>query len=101
MTDKFILNDKKEIVACEDLIVWARWMQTADRQVAKTVIGDDVVVSTVFLGLDHNFYGGPPLVFETMVFRGKTDGEMDRYSTYEEALAGHDIMVQMVKLSNE
>lgn len=53
-------------------------------------------ISTVLLGIDHSFSGGgPPLIFETMVFRGSaSDLDMDRYSTEEQALQGHDAMVR-------
>jgi hypothetical protein len=47
------------------------------------------MVSTVFLGIDHNFGNGPPLLFETMVFGGEYDGYCKRYSTWEEAEGGH------------
>ena len=34
-----------------------------------------VFISTVFLGIDHNFnLEGPPLLFETMIFGGIKDG---------------------------
>lgn len=50
----------------------------------------DIIVSTVFLSLDH---GGPfdtvPILFETMIFGGKHDSRQWRYSTYEEAEKGH------------
>lgn len=61
-------------------------------------------VSTVFLGLDHSFHkGGPPVLWETMVFRkgegGKrVGGEQDRCSgSREQALAMHQRMVERVK----
>jgi hypothetical protein len=53
-----------------------------------------VEISTVFLGLDHNFGQGPPLLFESMVFGGEDDGEMVRYSTWEEAETGHKLLVE-------
>lgn len=56
-------------------------------------------VSTVFLGLDHRFGQGEPLVFETMVFGGPLDQEQERYSTWDEAEAGHKAMVERVKAS--
>jgi hypothetical protein len=72
-------------------------METADRQVAKTIQGD-VRVSTVFLGLDHRHWGeGPPLLFETLVFRGDDGGsDMVRYSSWDDAEAGHAAMVRRV-----
>lgn len=54
-------------------------------------------VSTVWLGLNHQWGDGPPLIFETMVFGGALDQECYRYSTEEEAKAGHAAMVQRVK----
>ena len=52
---------------------------------------DGVSVSTVWLGLDHNYsLTGPPLIFETMIFGGEHAEYQERYSTKEEALAGHE-----------
>lgn len=87
----------QEPVPCDDLIEWARWFEASIhvRAVAKTTVGD-ARVSTVFLGLDHRFDAGPPLLFETLVFDGPLDGEMDRYSTWAEAQCGHDAMVARV-----
>lgn len=95
MTDNYILKDKK-IVKCDDLIKWANWFEKADRNVAVDSF-DDIMVSTVFLGLNHQFGNGPPLLFETMVFGGELDQEMDRYSTWDEAIKGHKIVVQKAK----
>lgn len=50
---------------------------------------DGVSISTVFLGIDHSFGGGTPLLFETMVFGGKHDGYTLRYETMEQAIVGH------------
>lgn len=85
---QYILDADGEPQRCEDLLTWGRWMQTADRHVAKTTFGD-VTVSTVFLGLDHSFDSGPPLLWESMVFGGPLNGEQDRYATRAEADAGH------------
>jgi hypothetical protein len=86
----------KVAVQCSSTSEWGRWFETADRVVKKTRI-NDAEVSTVFLGLDHSFgMGGPPLLFETMIFGGKSDGEQWRYSTWEEAEKGHDEVVALV-----
>ena len=66
------------------------------RRVGLTEIGD-IRVSTVFLGIDHNFCGGAPLLFETMIFGGPHDQEMQRYSTWDEAENGHEQMVELAK----
>lgn len=86
----YILQGKLAVPA--SLMEWAMWLDTCkDRHVAEDQIGDRWV-STVFMGLDHNFFGdGPPLLFETMIFGGDADEEYGqwRYSTWEEAAAGH------------
>lgn len=54
-------------------------------------------VSTVWLGLDHRFGDGPPLIFETMVFATSTRDELTRrYSTEQEAREGHAEVVTLV-----
>jgi hypothetical protein len=88
MSDKYILTDDRRAVPIDDLIAWAQWFEVANRQVAVDRIGD-TTVSTVFLALDHRFGEGPPLIFETMIFNGPLDGEQGRYSTWDEAIAGH------------
>jgi hypothetical protein len=76
----------------------ARLMDMAYKHVAATAIGDDVEVSTVWLGVDHNFTRtGPPLIFETMVFGGDMDGCGERWPNAEAARAGHDQWVARVR----
>lgn len=63
-----------------------------------TRIGSDYVgdawVTTVWLGIDHNWGLGPPLIFETMVFDDNENDEYcRRYATREQALAGHNAVV--------
>jgi len=55
MGDYYILDGKevKEV----DLITWAEWYEKTEIHVADEKIGD-VRVSTVFLGLNHNFGDG-------------------------------------------
>lgn len=50
----------------------------------------DCIVSTIFLGQDHNWSNvGPPILFETMVKMSDTWTEQERCSTYDEAIAIH------------
>lgn len=91
--DRFILENGKP-VECNDLMKWAKWLETADRHVAKTK-RDNIEVSTVFLGLDHGFGNSSPILFETMVFGGTYDQEQRRYSTVKEAKAGHKEMCKL------
>ena len=72
----------------------AEW--SGDRHVAITDLGALGRISTVYLGLNHAYGGGPPLIFETMIFGGPMDQYQDRYSTEEQAAAGHSFAVQAV-----
>lgn len=79
-----------------DPIAWADWFGESDRHVAVTCIFDIAAVSTVFLGLDCNFFPmGEPLLFETMIFwQGEHGGEQDRCCTWLEAEQMHKRMVR-------
>lgn len=56
-------------------------------------------VSTVWLGLNHGFLSEDIEIFETMVFPEEewSDLYCKRYTTEEEAIAGHAAVVQLVK----
>lgn len=52
----------------DDVLAWSR-SRSHWQRVAETTLPNHYWVSTVFLGLDHNFYDdGPPILFETMTF---------------------------------
>jgi len=85
------------------LAEWAARIQsdlTGDyRRVAQASIGE-MLVSTVWLGLDHG-WGQRPLYFETMIFGGKHDGWQARYSTRAEAEAGHAALIARLEAGLE
>lgn len=92
----YILEDG-EPVPEYDMLKFDEFFSDIDkRRVAYTEISEDVHVSTVFLGLDHQWGSGPPILFETMVFGGDFDEWQYRYATLEEAIAGHYKAVTMV-----
>lgn len=91
----YILSGHTPILE-EDVIKWAQWYKKANRVVKKTDLPGGVRVSTVFLGIDHNFMGGTPLLFETMIFGGENNEFQERYSTWEEAEEGHQQAIELV-----
>ncbi len=94
--ERYILDADGQPIPEPDLLTWAQWMGTGDHQVlAREQVGR-FRVSTVFLGLDHNWIGGDLVLWETRVFGGKLDGETDRYTSKAEALKGHKCMVERV-----
>lgn len=66
------------------------------KRVDKTEEGD-WEVSTVWLGLDHQWGDGPPHIFETMIFGGEHDQGCWRYATEAEAIAGHQRVVEALR----
>ena len=77
-----------------DPLKWAVWLATVDRVVFQTEVGASMV-STVFLGIDHNFFNdGPPILFETLIFTdGDGGGECYRCATWLEAEQQHKRIV--------
>jgi len=96
MNDKYILEGTT-VVPVEDIHTWAHWFETADRVVAQTWITEDMCVSTVFLGLDHQWGDGPPLLFETMVFLAGSERGCTRTSTWHEAEQEHQRVVESLQ----
>ena len=85
------------------LLKWATYFENIkNRVIKKTNVTKTIEVSTVFLGINHNFLQTTDNVedglwFETMIFGGSLDGDTARTSTYEEALKCHERAVNYVK----
>jgi hypothetical protein len=93
----YILSSEGKPIFEPDPIKFAIWYDDKNnRRVAKTIVSNGVEVSTVFLAIDHSWNTGPPVLWETLVFGGQFDGHMDRYTSHEEALEGHEKIVKMV-----
>ncbi len=126
----FILDERNNSIPELDAIKWARWMEDA-RKSRRTVVGQqtfkirghEMLVSTVFLGANHNFLRDEeePILYETMVlgnediikelakmseqvessiiamFTGTIDIQR-RYNSRTAAIKGHDQMVHFVEV---
>lgn len=93
MSDKYVINADNTVVKMDDLVEWSARFERDERRIARTYMPDGRIVSTVFLGLDHSFGSGPPLLFETMVFPSQKDfceEWVQRCSTYQQALKQHE-----------
>lgn len=98
-TNKYILDENGAVQPCHDFMTWAKWFENSNekRIIAKDKIGDSTV-STVFLGLDHSFTDSDiPVLWETMIFGGKHNDYLERYSSKEDAIKGHNEAVELVK----
>lgn len=84
-------------VPCPDLLEWGEWFERCDSRVAISEC-EAYKVSTVFTGVDLALGRcGDPLLFETLVFhRDGRLGPVQRYSTWAEAVAGHERIRSMM-----
>ena len=99
----YILDENNQPIQEPDIMKWGSWFKVSNdrRRVGKDEVDNKYRVSTVFLGLDHNFGdGGPPVLWETMIFPMDDWGDLycDRYSSHEAAVEGHKKAVELAKL---
>lgn len=83
----------------EDFLKWHKCFKDGEkRRVAKTELPNGITIVTVFLGMDYG-WGGEPLLFETMVLgpSGNDTRVCHKYSTWDEALNGHNRAVEILK----
>lgn len=93
----YILDDDHHVipVTAEE---WEIWFRENKQWVGFTDFTDKLWVSTMFIGLNHQFdENGPPLVFETLVRGGPLDGTGRRYSSWDDAEVGHKMFVKKVR----
>jgi hypothetical protein len=83
-------------VPADSLEQWAKRYDHRNKHVGHTPIGG-CCVSTIFLGVDQGLGDGPPLVFETMIFRGGDGCERWRTETWDDAEKQHKAAVVQVR----
>ena len=112
--DQYILDDQRNVIPATSTYQWGEWIENnRDKRIVKQEEIDGFWVSTVFLGLDHNYQEpqmGPegieeyhPEVFETMIFDRRVNGDnyseayCRRCSTWDQAVEQHKKAVLAVK----
>lgn len=100
----YILDEDGNPIPEPDVLAWGRWVQeNLDRKIIEqTRIPGDVLVSTVFLGIDHGFGFGwddvpAPVLWETMIFGGPHDMYQKRYVSHAQAVEGHGEAVALAQ----
>ena len=80
------------------LFEWAERVEDKEYcRVALDDAGPGVLISTVWLGLDHNWSRGEPLIFETAVGTNGRWEIVNRYPSLEAAREGHAAVLDSVK----
>jgi len=88
----YILDANRQAIAV-DLLTWGRWVATVkNRELARTQVRH-LLVLTSFAGIDISFGEGPPTFFETRVLEGLDELDCLESSTWEDAMAEHEAMV--------
>ena len=116
MIHSYVLDAEHRPIGEPDLDVWARWMMDFDnhRRVAEDFTRFHRI-STVFLGFDHGWGKGPPILFETMVFEREAaiketfgrlmpvhdDVEQWRYASWDDAVTGHAAILSRYRRAEE
>ena len=73
------------------------WMENnPEKKAVKQERIGKIFISTVFLGLDHAWNSDIPVLWETMIFGGEHNQYQERYTSYEDALEGHQTALNLV-----
>jgi len=93
----YVLDNESNPVKTQNIEEWCEWFSTHQTQIGCDTVRD-VTISTVFLGIDHNYSGvGDPLLFETMIFPPHSiDRRIMRCTTHRDAVALHEAAVRAV-----
>lgn len=112
--DNYILNGHDPVPEPQ-IKKWAEWFEHSNRTVRATIWVTDskcfaelernpkrppnsILISTVFLGIDHGWGQKPPILFETMVFGlDGNDEYQTRCATWDEAEVMHEKAIEYVK----
>lgn len=112
MIKHYILDAENHPVEVS-MLEWAMWYEESSNRIIAQDNTRLHAISTVFLGLDYRWDGkGPPLLFETMVFKRQTEireicgrlervheeVDMWRYASLDDALAGHKATLRRYEL---
>lgn len=89
----YILNDQGEPEICLSLQRWGEFYSHPENRIIHQTQVGSILISTVFLGLDHRFGDGPPILWETMMFGWMLPAALqhyqERYTSRDHAEAGH------------
>lgn len=86
-----------------ELMEWSKKVEDAEYRIVGYCNIGPYRISTCWMGLDYNFFGGPPLIFETMIFEGNkcSFDYQERYTTLEQAIKGHQTAMDFVRCQME
>ena len=97
MSRWYILDNNNNPVIASSITEAGAWIEkNPERKVVKQEHIGDIFISTVFLGLDHAWDSGTPVLWETMIFGGEHDQYQERYTSHKDALEGHEKALTLI-----
>jgi hypothetical protein len=99
MSEFYILDENKKVIPAtrEE---WSNFRENLENKIVKQENVGEHCVSTVFIGLDHDFLEDYPHIFEIRIFKGNVPTlYCDRHLTWEQAIAGHEKAVKIAQES--
>jgi hypothetical protein len=83
----YVLDKNGNPVHEPDMVKFGKFLASDAKILKRDTLPNGTCVSTVFSGVD---YLSPPRLWETVIFGGAHDGYQYRYTSREDALAGHE-----------
>lgn len=102
----YILDKDRNVIPASLMELSTYLEESTEERIVKRDTVNGLRVSTVFIGLDHNFSmpeerekeDYKPYIFETMIFDvDEKEIYCDRYATWAEAEEGHQKAIKLVK----
>jgi hypothetical protein len=99
----YVLDKNGQPVPERDVLKWGRWMETKERILWHDRV-EGVLVSTIFLGVNHGWGKEGLILWETMIFpvEGKwAEDYQRRYASRQAALKGHLKVLRILRIFSE
>jgi hypothetical protein len=87
--ETYVLDNTGDPVREPDIVKWGAFLASDAKLLRQDILPNGTRVSTIFTGIGIDSFS-PPRLWETMIFGGTRDRYQDRYSSREDALAGHE-----------
>jgi hypothetical protein len=78
-------------------VPFSEWTKEKENTIVKQDYIGDIFISTIFTGMDFIGNEEDPILFETMIYGGAQDLYQRRYSTWEEAVEGHQLAIDIIR----